>query len=53
MTCKMVDDNSWDSRYRSHEKPRDEYSPDIENTLRFLKAKIRSCEEDNDKIIES
>jgi len=38
MTRKMMDYSSQDSPYRSDEKPRDGYYPDIANTWRNLKA---------------
>lgn len=53
MTSKMVDYNSWDSSYRSDEQHGEGYSLDIEDTLRSLKEEIKSCEEDNDQIIQS
>jgi len=53
MTRKMVDYSSWDSLYRSNEKHKEEYSPDIADILRILKAEIKSCKEDNDMIIQS
>jgi len=49
----MVDYSSRDSPYRPNEKHGDEYSPHIANTLRSLKKYIRSCKEDNDRIIQS
>ena len=42
ITCKMMDYSSCYSPYRLDEKQRDEYSLDIEDTLRSIKAKIRS-----------
>lgn len=53
MMSRMVDYISRDSPYRSIENKGDEYSPDIEDTLRSLKAEIRSCKADNNKLIES
>jgi len=53
VTNRIVDYSSRDSPYRLDEKPREEYSPDIAYTLRSLKAKIRSCKADNDRIIQS
>lgn len=49
----MVDYKSHDSPYMSVEKQGDEYSPHIADTLRILKVEIRSCKEDNDRIIQS
>lgn len=49
----MLDYNSWDSPYRSAKQQGDEYSPNIADALRSLKANIRSCKVDNDNIIES
>jgi len=49
----MVDCSSRDSPYRSYEKHGDEYSPHIKDTLRSLKVEIRSCKEDNHRIIHS
>ena len=53
MTSKMVDYSSRDSPYRLDEQHRDDYSPDIKNTLRSLKKEIRSWNLDNEKIIQS
>lgn len=53
MNRKMVDYSSRDSRYRSDEHPKDGYSLDIKDTLRILNEEIRSCKEDNDRIIQS
>ena len=47
----MVDYSSYDSPYRSDEQHRDACSPGIAYTLRSLKAEIKSCKVDNDKII--
>jgi len=49
----MVDYSSRDSPYILEDKPRDEYSPNITNILRNLKAEIGSRKENNDKIIQS
>jgi len=49
----MVDYSSRDSPYKLDKKHGDEYSPHVTDTLRSLKAKIRSCKVDNDKIIPS
>ncbi len=51
MTRKMVDYSSRDSPYRSDEQHGDEYSFDIVDTLRSLKATIISFKVDNDEII--
>ena len=40
----------WD---RSIEQQEEEYSPDIANTLRSLKAEIKSCKEDNNGLIKA
>lgn len=53
MTGKVVDYSSCDSRYRSYEQHRDEYSPHIADTLRSLKVEIRSWKADNDMVIQS
>ncbi len=53
MTSKMVDNISRDSPYRSDEQQGDMHSPNIENTLRSLKAEIRSCKAKNDRIIQA
>lgn len=37
---------------RSVEQQGDDYSPDIVDTLRSLKEEIKSCKEDNSKLIE-
>ena len=52
MTSIMVDYSSCDSPYRSVEQQGDEYSPDIVDTLRILKAEIKSCKVDNDMFFE-
>lgn len=52
MTRKMVDYNSCDSSYSLDEQHGNEHSPDIADTLRALKEKIKSCKEDNDRIIQ-
>ena len=49
----MVDYSSGESPNRSTKQQGDEYSPDIADTLIMFKAKIRSCKEDNDRIIQS
>jgi len=51
MTSKMVDYSSQDYPYRSDEQHGDGYSPDIADTLRSLKAEIRSCKADDEKNI--
>jgi len=53
MTRKMVDYSSQDSPYILDENHGDGYSLDIVDTLRSLKAGIRICKEDNDKMIQS
>lgn len=53
MNRKIVDYRSCDSPYISYEQHGDEYSLDIEYTLRSLTIEIRSCKVDNDKIIQS
>lgn len=53
MTRRMVDYSSCDSPYILDEKHGDGYSPSIEDTVRSLKLKIKSCKEDNDMIIQS
>ena len=53
MTSTIVDYSSCESPYGSAQHQGDEYSPDIANTLRSLKAKIRSCKAENNRIIES
>lgn len=53
MASNMVDYSSQDFPYRSYKKHGDGYSPHIEDTLRSLKEKIRSCKEDNDRIIQA
>lgn len=40
MKIRMVDYSSHDSPYRSDEHQRDEYSPNIEDTLRSLRKKL-------------
>lgn len=45
--------SSRDSPYRSYEKPRDNYSPDMSDPLRSLKRKMKSCKADNERIIQS
>ena len=47
----MVDSSSRDSPYILDEQHGDEYSPDITDTLRSLKAKIKSYKADNENII--
>jgi len=49
MIRKMVDYK--DSPYESHEQCGVGHSSDIADTLRILKEQIRSCKEDNDKIM--
>jgi len=49
----MLDYSSHYYPYISDEQHGNEYSPDIENTLRSFKADIKSCKSDNDNIIES
>ena len=51
MTRKIVDYNSQYSPYRSDEQHGDGYSHDIAYTLKSLKAEIRSCKADNERII--
>ena len=51
MTSKMVDYRSRDSPYGLDEQHGVGNSYDLVETLRSLKAEIRSCKEDNDKII--
>jgi len=53
MNNKMVDYSSQDSPYRSDEHHGDGYSPDIVDTLRSLKEKLRNYKEYNDKIIQA
>jgi len=53
MTSRMVEYISRDSPYISGEKYGNEYSLDKAYTLQSLKAKIRSCEVDSDRIIQS
>jgi len=53
MTCKMVDYSSRDFPHRSNEQHGDEYSPDIEYTLRSLKVETRSCKAYNNMIVQS
>ena len=52
MASKMVEYNFWDSPYGSDEQRGVGHSSDLEDTLRILKAEIRSCKADNDKIIQ-
>ena len=47
----MVDDK--DSPYESEEQYGVGNSSDLENTLRSLKEEIRSCKEDNDRIMQA
>ena len=51
MTRKMVDYSFQDSPYGSDEQRGVGHSFDFEDTLRSLKEEIRSCKEDNDKIV--
>jgi len=53
MMRKMVDCSSHDSPYRSIGKQGEEYSPGIAGTLRSLREKIKSCKEDNDRLVEA
>lgn len=53
VTSKMLEYISRDSPYRSDEQHCDDYSLDIANTLRSLKAQNISFKEDNDRIIQS
>jgi len=49
----MVDYSSQDSPYGSDEKRGAGNSSNLADTLRSLKAEIRSCKEDNDKIMQA
>ena len=51
MTNNMVDYSSRDSPYGSNEQCGVGNSSNLENTLRSLMKKIRSCKEDNDKVM--
>lgn len=53
MTSKMVEYNSRDSPYGSNEQCGGQNSSDLVDTLRSLKEKIRSCKENNDRIIQA
>ena len=53
MTRKMVDYSSRDSPYILVGHQGDEYSPDIVDTLRCLKEKIKSCKANKDRLIET
>ena len=48
----MGDYSSHDSPYILDEQHGDEYSPDIAVMMISLKAEIRSCKAENDKIIQ-
>lgn len=48
----MVDYSSRDSPYRSVGQQGDEHSLGIVDTLRGLKEEIRSCKENNDRLVE-
>jgi len=52
MTSIMVDYIACDSPYISGEKYGNEYSLDKADTLQSLKAKIKICEVDSDRIIQ-
>lgn len=52
MTSNMVDCSSRDSPCGSYEQRGAGHSSDLINTLRSLKAEIRSCKEDNDIIMQ-
>lgn len=52
MTKKMVDYGSRDSPYGSDEQRGVGNSSDLADTLKSLKAKIRSCKENNNRIIQ-
>jgi len=49
----MVDYSSWDLSYISVGHQGDEYSLGIVDTLRSLRAQIKICKEDNDKLVEA
>lgn len=53
MTSEMVDYSSCDSPYRSTRKKGGKHSPSISYTLRSLRAEIKSCKEDNDRLVEA
>ncbi len=53
MMRRMVDYSSCDSPYRSIKHQGDEYSSNIDDALRSLKARIRSCKADNNRLIKS
>lgn len=53
MMRKMVDYSSHESPYISVEKQGEEYSPGVADTLRSLRAKIRSCKADNCRLVEA
>ena len=53
MTSKMVCYSSQDFPYGSNEQRGVGYSYDLVDTLRSLKAKIRSCKADNDRIVQA
>ena len=53
MTRKVVDYNSRDSPYILVGQQGDEYSLTIANTLRSLRAEIKSCKVDNDRLVEA
>ena len=53
MPSKMVYYSSHDSPYKSIGKQGNVRSPSVEDTLRSLRAEIRSCKEDNDRLVEA
>jgi len=53
MMRKMVDYTSYDSPYILVGKQGGDNSPAIEDTLRNLRADIRSCKVDNDRLVEA
>lgn len=53
MIRKMVDYSSRDSPYKFVRQQGEEYSTDIEDTLRSLRAEIISCKVDNDRLVEA
>lgn len=53
MTRKMVYYSSQDSPYGSNEKHGVGNSSDLVDTLRILKAEIRSCKADDDRIMQA
>jgi len=49
----MVDYNSCDSPYKSVGKQGEEYYPSVVDTLRSLRAEIRSCKVENYRLVEA